>query len=623
MRAQTYSIDAILAMKSKFTEAPYPGFSLLDVCRKRSAAGPQRLTRGDKAWIAGKPTTSEDVIRKQVRGSLNKLAPEKYEEIMRELRIESLLEDGAMSITIDLIFGKALHEPGYSKMYAQFCYDVAMYEIQMNSSPPASDGSPGKKKSEFRNMIVSRAQQEFLERDEIDQSLSAEEMEEALASQAKRKRANIKFVGQLFLHNVLSATTMHRIVESIIGSDQVDKPHPKEIDIEVLCELLETVGKKIDGKEDGKRHMDAHFDRLRKLLRAAERKQVNYGAKVKFKLMDTIELRENSWVPRVERRGDITPATLKELEEREKSKEDIMNLKSMRSPTTKTPNRRFAPKFPESPSSQGPAQAQPSPSQGNAWRSGNSSAVHTPSSRGGSTASPKPPLPKVSLTQQALAVMREFLDGDESTSLKDWEAKFRDYPNINEDNIRQTIAVEVVKEACMTSRENAQLEACRFLINGIEVGKVDQLTAFGRVIQKAIEDDLVSDVPKFYRRFAYILQTCSGSDVVIDVYRDACTVTFFAYDQLRNEEGLELIEELVRLWTNLPKEPIDPTIVSGIISIRGGENPANDLVVALLKHLVKDSKLVSPDPVNAWLSSPQAEAAPDLAALIKSEGIVE
>lgn len=639
---QTYSIESILGMKDKFKEPPYPGFNLMDVCRKRSAQGPQKLARTSNAYHVTNATTQEAAIKKTMQGVLNKLTPEKYDEILEGLSLDQLIEEDAMPITIDMIFAKALLEPGYSKMYAKFCHDIAIHEVNSQvSSPSAAEVAAGAEKkgprSMFRNLIVTRAQKEFQSVEVIDDSLTPEKKEERIAAQAKRKRANIKFVGQLYMQKVLSSTVMHRIITSLVSFDVQAKQFPKEIDVEVLCELLETVGKSIDQTTDGREQMNSHFDTLGKLLKAAENKKVNYGAKVRFKIMDTLELRENDWVPRVERTGGMTPATLKELQEMQTraNSETILSKplsSTVKSPTTKTPNRRQAPMFPSVPpvssSSDMASPASTGSQAGPSWRNVSSSGPPTPARAPNET--PKPPQPKVSFDDRVQMLLGEWTEGS-GEPLVDWDKAFADYPDVSEDNISDLIAASCIKAACMTSKGEAQKNACGFLANGLGIGKVPLLTGVGKVIERAVLEDLPSDAPLFYPRLVTVIRSCCGGDSCLDIYRDAIVSTFFAYDQLRRSceaegdasEVESMIPQILDLWAHLPKENVDgPGVVSAIIASRGGESPANDLVLGLLKYLV-ESEVITKEHVQRWMATPQAAAASDLVPLLQKQVLGE
>uniref|UniRef100_A0A0A9XHC5 Eukaryotic translation initiation factor 4 gamma 3 n=1 Tax=Lygus hesperus TaxID=30085 RepID=A0A0A9XHC5_LYGHE len=145
---------------------------------------------------------------------------------------------------VELIFKKALDEPEHSKLYARICFGLAMYEVSLNE--------PGTRpKSELRNAIVYTAQNEFrqFKSDEAlaekSHALTQDEKEYTLSQFMRRKRANIRFIGQLFLNDVLSHSTM-LVILNITMKEAVDGGFPASENIELLAELLSTVGERLD-----------------------------------------------------------------------------------------------------------------------------------------------------------------------------------------------------------------------------------------------------------------------------------------------------------------------------------------------------------------------------------------
>ena len=628
-------------MREKFKEPPYPNFDLYEICRRKRQ--PKPLVQSENAWVSKNPINAAEAVAKIVQGALNKLAPEKYDEIVGTLKTPILLEESTMVTTIDLIFNKALSEPNYSEMYARLCYDMARYEISAQPASPSSESNTERKRSRFREAIVSRAQNEFSGHDDGENRENAkpptpEELEEAAQRLSKRKKANIKFVGQLFIRRLLSAGIMHRIFVALLRGPS---DSPPAVDVEVLCELLETVGKAIDQTEEGRLKMDEHFSKLQLLYGRAEEV---YPPRIRFKLMDTLELRKNNWVPRVERIGNQTPATLRQQAATQRRKDPFAT--NPRSPTVQmTPTRRVPStmKFPESPNPYNSAAAAAPPAN---WRSvvaGSSStqadkdkptpqAVSAASlhrSESGDSPFTNLGVPSacavasnsrtnsLSLQEMTAEVFKEWLNDGSDTAVPEWEARFQCY-NMLDDVLKNEIVAEVVRCCCLVTRKDAQLEGAGFLVRGLELSKEELLSGLAIALQAAVEEDVLSDTPKFFERFATLLKLCS-EDNVYEVYINALVIIRDAYTELVSQGKIEprdAVEPFLSVWKLLPRVPVDETIVTRVANEGPGEREEGEpsMLVGMLAHLV-ENRVVPAAAVVQWAESCPERSARVVAAL--------
>ncbi|CAG8735290.1 8596_t:CDS:2, partial [Acaulospora morrowiae] len=82
--------------------------------------------------------------------------------------------------------------------------------------------------------------------------------------------------------------------------------NPEEEEMESLCKLLTTVGQQLDHFK-AKSHMNQYFERMESMS-----KNNALNSRIRFMLMDVIELRNNDWVPR---RDNNAPKTIAEIHE--------------------------------------------------------------------------------------------------------------------------------------------------------------------------------------------------------------------------------------------------------------------------------------------------------------------
>merc|ERR1719282_2076253 len=88
--------------------------------------------------------------------------------------------------------------------------------------------------------------------------MSPEELQKKRKEKDKAK-ANMKFIGNLFLRQLLAVKVIGQVVYELIGIK--DSP-PEEHKIECVCELLKAIGHTLDDTGKGKELMSAFACRL-------------------------------------------------------------------------------------------------------------------------------------------------------------------------------------------------------------------------------------------------------------------------------------------------------------------------------------------------------------------------
>jgi len=96
------------------------------------------------------------------------------------------------------------------------------------------------------------------------------------------------------------------------------KTESDEENIECLCRLLTTIGKEVD-KASNAAKMKSYFDRLERIVK----KRDSTTARIRFMILDIIELRKNAWVPR---RKDNAPRRIEEI--RAEAEEERLKLEA-------------------------------------------------------------------------------------------------------------------------------------------------------------------------------------------------------------------------------------------------------------------------------------------------------
>ncbi|KAM7342315.1 N-acetyltransferase 1, partial [Cochliomyia hominivorax] len=242
-----------------------------------------------------------DAVFRKVRGILNKLTPEKFQELSDELLKLDLNSIVILNGVILLIFDKALDEPKYSSMYAQLCKRLSEEAPSFEKDPNGS--------CTFLRLLIAVCRDKFnnrLKRDEGDsqfnkvhrpQQAAAEneaDEEERRHLAKQRMLGNIKFIGELHKLDMLSKNVLHQCIMELLDKKKKRTASKEEMceDMECLAQLLKTCGKNLDS-EQGKELMNQYFETLER-----RSKSTDYPPRIRFMLKDVIELRENDWIPR-------------------------------------------------------------------------------------------------------------------------------------------------------------------------------------------------------------------------------------------------------------------------------------------------------------------------------------
>ncbi|XP_059587188.1 eukaryotic translation initiation factor 4 gamma 1 isoform X2 [Alligator mississippiensis] len=275
-----------------------------------------KLNKAEKAWKPSSKRASEEEdpeniktqdLFRRVRSILNKLTPQMFQQLMKQVMELSINTEERLKGVIDLIFEKAISEPNFSVAYANMCRCLMGLKVPTTDKPAVTVN--------FRKLLLNRCQKEF-EKDkdddeifekkqkEMDETVAPEEktrlkdeLEDARDKARRRSLGNIKFIGELFKLKMLTEAIMHDCVVKLL------KNHDEE-SLECLCRLLTTIGKDLDF-EKAKPRMDQYFNQMDKII-----KEKKTSSRIRFMLQDVIDLRRNSWVPR---RGDQGPKTIDQI----------------------------------------------------------------------------------------------------------------------------------------------------------------------------------------------------------------------------------------------------------------------------------------------------------------------
>nr|CCC92231.1 unnamed protein product [Trypanosoma congolense IL3000] len=593
-----YSIAQIREMQPLYREPPYPGFSLEEACRRKRQTQ-TKLVRGPNAWVArGSAKSTNEWVERLVRGSLNKLSAANFDEIVAKLQTDTIFSSQeALRMTVSIIFNKALEEPENSKFYAGVCYKLAEYEVSLNTSKWQADG---KRRSELRNAVVGVAQTEFQNRRKVPTAdgLAGEEAEKQRLSFMRRQLANMKFIGELFMHRVLSHNTMMDIINSILQEAE-NGGYPTSEDIEFIIELFHTIGKNLDNITALKPKLDDYF----KLLEHLKDQKEVYPPRIRFKMLNLIELRrDRNW----EERSSIVPNTSASIH---KEPQRVADKGATRPP--QTVNSGNAPGGVKKGKNVAPPDSAVNQQGGTACASRDAWGVATPQNWRDvvkSKASCSNSGPGVSEPVDFEARVRSLFQGWVSDCgnecIPNWTDEFRgcDRHFSSKSDLSRAVATQVVREACKTTKKDAQLDASKFIIIGIYLEDDEVFDAFSTALATAIEEGILEDVPKFSERFVRMLEIVSGDDVLTDVYYDTARVLCTTYGMLCDPDET-VLNTLMGFWEKVPppeaeqppKFPL-PVIESLVSMAKPQKTQLAGFIIASLHAM----GLVDNDTIDEW-----------------------
>ncbi|KAK8965697.1 Eukaryotic translation initiation factor 4G [Platanthera guangdongensis] len=250
----------------------------------------QTIHRSANRYEIGRVSDEEEQKQRRLKAILNKLTPQNFEKLFTQVKEVNIDNTVTLTGVISQIFDKALMEPTFCEMYADFCHHLAV---------DLPDFTEDNQKITFRRLLLNKCQEEF-ERGEREEAEAehAEEVGGTCQSEAEREASriqtrrrmlgNIRLIGELYKKKMLTARIMHECIRKLLGQFQ----NPDEENIEALCKLMSTIGEMIDDQQS-KESMDAYFIMMEKLSKIP-----SLSSRVRFMLKDTIDLRKNRWQQR-------------------------------------------------------------------------------------------------------------------------------------------------------------------------------------------------------------------------------------------------------------------------------------------------------------------------------------
>ncbi|RWW65288.1 hypothetical protein BHE74_00027413 [Ensete ventricosum] len=244
----------------------------------------QVMHKAENKYEVGKIADKEEAKQRRVRAILNKLTPKNFTRLFAQIRGVNIDNALTLSGVVSQIFNKALMEPTFCEVYANFCVHLAA------ELPTFSEGIS------FKRLLLNACQEEFERREREEAEGGKVEMQQQTNGEREARRllarmrglGNVRLIGELYKARMLTERIMHECIKKLLGQHQ----NPEEEDVEAVCRLLGVIGKTIDHPK-AKEYMDAYFDIMAKLSTNQK-----LSLRVRFMLRDAIDLRKNKWQAR-------------------------------------------------------------------------------------------------------------------------------------------------------------------------------------------------------------------------------------------------------------------------------------------------------------------------------------
>lgn len=290
------------------------------------------LVRSANAWVPRRKTGEEEAgklspeaVQRKVKALLNKMTLEYFDIIsdqLLEITSQSKNEKDGRTLrqVLELTFAKAVDEAHWSSMYARFCAKMLSKidpEIYDEKIKDAKTGQYLKGGLLFRKYLLSRCQEEFergwsdkLPTNEDGSALDPELMsDEYYAAVAAKRRGLglIRFIGELYFLGMLSEKIMHTCMHLLLSPSETNRDIPSEEVIESICQLMTTVGSRLEQNKDHVDMFNEYFVRMKHIQETP-----GLPSRLKFMLMDVADLRKNGWADKNKDKG---PKTIAEIHE--------------------------------------------------------------------------------------------------------------------------------------------------------------------------------------------------------------------------------------------------------------------------------------------------------------------
>jgi translation initiation factor 4G len=243
--------------------------------------------KSSPAVLKKAPLESPEVIQRNIQSLMNKISPENFQSISQKLEktimegMEALADPGTfLKSVVEVIFEKAVREFRYAESYSQLC-------VFLSQNLPEKPPHPS-----FKKLLLNKCQLEF-ESPATTPTSPLLSDSEILLRLKDRHNGVPPFLGALFLHGILSEKIIHYCLRKLLTT--------QESDLLKFAGLMTLIGHSIDHPK-AKVLMDTYFAKIE-----AFSQDKSLPVRVRFKLIDLIDLRKMGWQSKDAKKVQLPP----------------------------------------------------------------------------------------------------------------------------------------------------------------------------------------------------------------------------------------------------------------------------------------------------------------------------
>lgn len=276
------------------------------------------LKQGENAYRVTEPTSRLEELGRRVRALLNKICPDNLKTIVETLASIELQKAEELEYVIKIIFGKALVEPHYCETYADMVFALR------TRYPEFPAENEGEKPHSFTRVLLNTVQNEFeslpttFEPTDDDKAKfpNPEDLQIEMKKRKGKMLANMKFIGNLFLRQLLAVKVIGQVVHDLVGIKE-GNALPEEHMIECVCELLQAIGFTLDETTQGESLMNSFASRLKDISSIRVGGKAAFGKRIQFSIEYLLDLRKNKWQKKLFKEQAKTKAAVRDEFDRE------------------------------------------------------------------------------------------------------------------------------------------------------------------------------------------------------------------------------------------------------------------------------------------------------------------
>lgn len=242
--------------------------------KERNAKERALLHKSANRWGRVQSSSVSDKASKNVTSLLNKLSQSNLVRLVESF-VSLVLQASILHRAVELVFDKAVGEPGFAHLYAKFAQAAGVLWTKKKPS----------EEEDFTELMKAK--------------VGENEAELFVDFDKKRAIGISKFVGDLFNVDFVDTQVVHDRVFGMFSI--IDQESPDEHHVELLCKFLSTVGKRLEASDADS--VARYFDVLEMIM---ENRAI--APRARFMIMDLQELRENGWAPLSVKKPTKTPS---------------------------------------------------------------------------------------------------------------------------------------------------------------------------------------------------------------------------------------------------------------------------------------------------------------------------